>query len=90
MTYYLGFIVFSLAVWFVYQSIKSKNIDNLLKTASILLISLLFAILLNASNLMTTIEYSKESTRGDYSSLSINPDGSDKEIESGLKKEYIT
>ena len=39
---------------------------------------------------MTTIEYSNESTRGDYSSLSINPDGSDKEIESGLKREYIT
>jgi hypothetical protein len=90
MTYYLGFIVISLAVWFVYQSIKSKNINHLLKTASTLLISLLFAILLNASNLMTTIEYSNESTRGDYSSLSINPDGSDKEIESGLKREYIT
>ena len=28
MTYYLGFIVISLAVWFVYQSIKSKNIDK--------------------------------------------------------------
>ena len=39
---------------------------------------------------MTTIEYSKESTRGDYSSLSINPDGSNKEIESGLKRDYIT
>ena len=90
MTYYLGFIIISLAISFVYQSIKSKDINHLLKTASTLLLSLLFATLLNASNLMTTIEYSNESTRGDYSSLSVNPDGSNKEIESGLKRDYIT
>ena len=90
MTYYLGFIVFSLAIWFIYDRIRSKDIDHLLKTAFTLIFSFLFALLLNASNLMTTIEYSKESTRGSYSSLSINPDGSDKLMNNGLQQEYIT
>jgi hypothetical protein len=38
---------------------------------------------------MATQEYVKESTRG-KSELTINPDGSEKEITNGLDKEYIT
>ena len=50
-----------------------------------------FSLLLNSSNLLATIEYSAESTRGNSSFLTINPDGSYKDDDStGLDREYIT
>lgn len=90
MTYYLGFIVLALAIWFIYRNLNKKNIDHFFKTVFTLLFSLIFALLMNASNLMTTSEYSNESTRGSYSSLSINPDGSERKVKNGLSKDYIT
>ena len=45
---------------------------------------------MNASNLLATYEYSKYSTRGNASTLTINPDGSTKEISTGLDYDYIT
>ena len=44
---------------------------------------------MNASSILSTKEYSNESTRG-TSNLTINPDGTDKIISSGLDKSYIT
>ena len=44
---------------------------------------------MNASSILSTMEYSNESTRG-TSNLTINPDGTDKIISSGLDKSYIT
>jgi hypothetical protein len=44
---------------------------------------------LNATNIMATQEYVKESTRG-KSELTINADGTPKEVTTGLSKEYIT
>jgi hypothetical protein len=44
---------------------------------------------MNANHLFPTKEYAKESTRS-KSELTINPDGSPKEITGGLDKEYIT
>jgi drug/metabolite transporter (DMT)-like permease len=49
----------------------------------------LFAIGLNATNLMATKEYAGTSTRG-KSELTINADGSPKEKTDGLNYEYIT
>ena len=40
--------------------------------------------------LLTTAEYASESTRGNYSNLTINEDGSQKMNNNGLEKEYIT
>ena len=44
---------------------------------------------MNASSILSTKEYSNESTRG-TSNLTINADGTDKVISSGLDKSYIT
>ncbi|MEO8933728.1 MAG: YfhO family protein, partial [Xanthomarina sp.] len=52
-------------------------------------LAVLLAIGLNATNILATQEYAKESTRG-QSELTINPDGSPKEITAGLDREYIT
>ena len=91
MTYYLMFIVIVMAIWFLIKCIKENDRDNLIKTIIVLFTSLVFSLLMNSSNILTTMEYSKESTRGNSSSLTINSDGSPKEnFSKGLDREYIT
>ncbi len=51
--------------------------------------AVILAIGLNATNIMATQEYVKESTRG-KSELTINTDGTPKDVTTGLDKEYIT
>ena len=91
MTYYLMFIVIIMAIWFIINCIKEKDFNHLKRTSYSLFAALIFSLLLNSSNILATIEYSGESTRGSSSSLTINPDGSFKENNSkGLDREYIT
>ncbi len=91
MTYYLMFIVIVMAIWFVVKCIKDNDRVHLIKTIVVLFTSLVFSLLMNSSNILTTMEYSKESTRGNSSSLTINSDGSPKEnFSKGLDREYIT
>tara|TARA_B100000674_G_scaffold7473_1_gene5734 strand:- start:249 stop:2639 length:2391 start_codon:yes stop_codon:yes gene_type:complete len=91
MTYYLMFIVIVMAIWFVVKCIKENDRVHLIKTIVVLFTSLVFSLLMNSSNILTTMEYSKESTRGNSSSLTINSDGSPKEnFSKGLDREYIT
>ena len=91
MTYYLMFIVIVMAIWFVVKCVKENDRVHLIKTIIVLFTSLVFSLLMNSSNILTTMEYSKESTRGNSSSLTINSDGSPKEnFSKGLDREYIT
>ena len=91
MTYYLMFIVIIMTIWFIINCIKEKDFNHLKRTSYSLFAALIFSLLLNSSNILATIEYSGESTRGSSSSLTINPDGSFKENNSkGLDREYIT
>ena len=91
MTYYLMFIVIVMAIWFVVKCIKENDRVHMIKTIVVLFTSLVFSLLMNSSNILTTMEYSKESTRGNSSSLTINSDGSPKEnFSKGLDREYIT
>ena len=91
MTYYLMFIVMIMAIWFIINCIKEKDFNHLKSTSFTLFAALIFSLLLNSSNLLATIEYSAESTRGNSSFLTINPDGSHKDDDStGLDREYIT
>ena len=91
MTYYLMFIVIVMAIWFAVKCIKENDRVHLIKTIVVLFTSLVFSLLMNSSNILTTMEYSKESTRGNSSSLTINSDGSPKEnFSKGLDREYIT
>ena len=91
MTYYLMFIVIVMAMWFAVKCIKENDRVHLIKTIVVLFTSLVFSLLMNSSNILTTMEYSKESTRGNSSSLTINSDGSPKDnFSKGLDREYIT
>ena len=90
MTYYLMLLISVLGIWFLYKNLVNKDYKHILNSTSIVLVSSILALLMNASNLMATYEYTKYSTRGNASTLSINPDGSTKESSSGLNFEYIT
>ncbi|MDZ4146740.1 MAG: hypothetical protein U1C58_00505 [Flavobacteriaceae bacterium] len=89
MTYYLGFLI--LIIWVVYllNAFKNKSLKSFFVSSAGLLAALVFAIGLNAANLLATQEYAEFSTRG-KSYITINPDGTPKETVSGLDKNYIT
>ncbi|MGE5944295.1 MAG: hypothetical protein ACM31G_08145, partial [Flavobacteriales bacterium] len=89
MTYYLMFLVIILGIAYLIDAYKKKLLPNYFKSITILLGAVILSIALNATNILATQEYVKESTRG-KSELTINPDGSPKEVTSGLDKDYIT
>jgi hypothetical protein len=90
MTYYLMLLVIILGIVYLYDAYKKKLLPHFFKSVGILFAAVILAIGLNATNIMATQEYAKESTRS-KSELTINPDGSPrKEISSGLAKHKIT
>ncbi|NND24512.1 MAG: hypothetical protein HKO00_00675 [Flavobacteriaceae bacterium] len=89
MTYYLMLLVIVLGVSYLIDAYRKKLLPHFFKTVGLLILAVILAIGLNATNIMATQEYVKESTRS-QSELSINADGTPKEASSGLTKEYIT
>ena len=89
MTYYLLFLVLIFGIVQLIESIKKNEIPHFVKSVLILVVAVILAVGTNATHLMATSEYSKESTRG-TSELTINADGSLKEATTGLSKDYIT
>ena len=89
MTYYLMFAVLIFGIVQMIDAIKEKELPVFFKQVGILLVAVVLAIGVNATSLLATKEYAEHSTRS-KSELTINPDGSPKEITSGLSKEYIT
>jgi len=88
MTYYLMFIVVLLGLYYLFNFYKRKLLNEYFKSIAILFSALFFSIALNASTIMSTYEYSKQSTRG-LNEITISPDGN--QIQSdGLDYEYIT
>ena len=88
MTYYLMFIVVLLGLYFLINFYKRKLLQEYFKSLGILFSALFLSIALNASTIMSTYEYSKESTRGS-NEITINADGSQKDF-TGLDYNYIT
>ncbi len=89
MTYYLMLLVIILGIAYLIDAYKKKLLPHYFKSVGILVGAVILAIALNATSVLATQEYVKESTRG-KSELTINPDGSPKEVTSGLDKDYIT
>lgn len=89
MTYYLMLLVIVLGIAYLIDAFKKKELPHFFKSVGILLAAVILSIGLNATNILATKEYVKESTRG-KSELTINVDGSPKAITSGLDKDYIT
>ena len=89
MTYYLLLLVIVLGIAYLIDAYRKKVLPHFFKSIGLLAVAAILAVGLNATNIMATQEYVKESTRG-KSELTINPDGSPKEASTGLSKDYIT
>ncbi|GGG45627.1 YfhO family protein [Bizionia arctica] len=89
MTYYLMFLVIILGIVYLVDAYKKQEFPHFFKAVGILVLAVVLAVGLNATGFLATQEYAKESTRG-QSELTINPDGSPKEMTTGLDREYIT
>ncbi|MEP3836543.1 MAG: YfhO family protein [Algibacter sp.] len=89
MTYYLMFLVIILGIAYLVDAYKKQMLPHYFKSVGILVAAVVLSVALNATNFLATSEYVKESKRG-KSELTINPDGSPKEITNGLDRDYIT
>ncbi|WP_460219034.1 YfhO family protein [Psychroserpens sp. MEBiC05023] len=89
MTYYLMLLVLVLGIAYLIDAYKKQMLPHFFKSVGMMIVALVLALGLNATNIMATQEYVKESTRG-KSELTINPDGSSKEVTTGLNRDYIT
>ncbi len=89
MTYYFMLFVLLFGLVFMYRAIRDKELKDFFNKVGILVVAVTIGILMNATSLLATKQYSDWSTRGP-SELTIQPDGSPKVETSGLSKEYIT
>jgi len=89
MTYYLLYAIFILGIIELIEAVKKKKITQFTSQSLIIITGMLLAVGVNSTRLMATKEYSDFSTRGN-TSLTINSDGTPKEVTSGLSKDYIT
>ncbi|GLB49469.1 YfhO family protein [Neptunitalea lumnitzerae] len=89
MTYYLLLLVLIIGIVYFIEAIKNKELPTFFKSVGVLIIAAFLAVLTNASNLLATSEYTKWSTRG-KSELTFNPDGSERNTNLALDRDYIT
>ena len=89
MTYYLLILVIVLGIVYLIDAYKKQELPHYFKSVGILAVAVLLSVGMNGTNILATQEYKNESTRS-KSELTINPDGSPKEITDGLSREYIT
>lgn len=89
MTYYLLLLVLVIGIAYLVDAYKKNMLPHYFKSVGVLVLAVSLSIALNATGILATQEYVKESTRG-KSELTINSDGSPKEATSGLDRDYIT
>ncbi len=89
MTYYLLFLILPIVVFYVFKFIKNKEEKLLFKSFGILAITGLLAIGTNATALMATSEYAKESTRS-KSELKLDEKGKKLDSQNAMSNDYIT
>ena len=89
MTYYFLFPIFFMAIAWLIQAIREKQVINWIKASASFAIGCLLGIAVNASNLYHTWQYSKESMRS-KSELSSKTKNAADQTSSGLERSYIT
>lgn len=85
--YYTIFVVLFFGVVELVYAIKNKQLKPFFQTLGLLLVAAIIAVGMNATNLMTTYEYSKYTMRGDSNGLT--PIAGESKP-GGLDKDYIT
>lgn len=89
MTYYLLLFLLILTAYYSYKAVQSKALKSLVYSFGVFVVAGLLAVGANATNILATSEYAKESTRG-KSELSKNPDGTKKTEGTSMTYDYIT
>ena len=89
MTYYLLLLLIVMSFYFLYRLFKEKDLQALPKIFGTFAIALILALGANATSILATKEYAEFSTRG-KSELTLNPDGSKKEANIAMDRDYIT
>lgn len=89
MTYYMAFIILILGIVELIDAIKKNEPTEFMKQAGLVILAMVLGLGVNSTRLMAMKQYADNSTRG-ASELTINPDGSEKVVTSGLDKSYIT
>ncbi len=87
MSYYFLIVMIAIAIAYLFEAIKKKELGVYAKSTGILVIAGLIGVTANISSLYHTYEYSKETMRG-KSELSHH--GAENKTESGLERDYIT
>jgi hypothetical protein len=88
MTYYLAFLLVAVAVGESIRLLLAKQFKALGMSLTVLAVASVVAVLPSASNLMTTYEYSKFTTRGS-SDLTLKPEKGSNLEQEGLSSSYI-
>lgn len=89
-TYYLVILLGFVGLAEIIRLMVERKAIELSKVVGLLVVGGVLAVMPSASNLMTTYEYSKYTTRG-ATELTIEPDGKKKDVstQKGLNKDYI-
>ena len=88
MTYYLAFLLIAVAIGESVRLLVGKQLKALMMSLAVLAVASVVAVLPSASNLLTTYEYSKYTTRGS-SDLTLKPKESSNIEQEGLSGSYI-
>ena len=89
MTYYMLILLGIYFIVYLVDSYRKKDVKDFITYMSLFFLAGILSLGLNAPNILSTYDYSKYSTRS-QSELKLNPDGSEKEISTGLDYDYIT
>lgn len=89
MTYYLLLLVICIGVVYLIDAFRKKMLLHYFKAIGVMSLAVVLSLGLNATNLLATQEYAKESTRS-VNDITISPDGTPKVATSGLDYDYIT
>ena len=87
MTYYYMFVILMMIVAFLVEAILKKDYAHFLKATAACLVGGLLGVLVNASNLYHTWQYSKETMRGKSELVKENAAN---QTDGGLERSYIT
>lgn len=89
-TYYLGFLLFGIGLFYFGKAIKEKQLIQFAKTTGIVIVGYGVALMINYGNVKLTNDYAKHTIRGG-NDITITPEGKVATINtSGLDKDYIT
>lgn len=84
MTFYLFLAMLVFAIVQFFDSLKKKELPDFLKSSTLVVVAVIIAAGLNANRLLSTYEYSKETTRGKSEMTLL------KKNSNGLDHDYIT